>query len=115
MQLNNQKEIIFVFRISNSPLSRLIANCPLYKVTNGPLGRSKQWRVQEKKLPFLVSYIYKNNIPKELSGERSNLPLVAFKDGSETRIILEKDQIIDCDGNELCILGKIQQNLRLQD
>lgn len=109
MDEDNQKEILFVYRISDKLLSRLIGKCPLYRITNGLFGKPKSWREQEVKLPYTAKYFYKNTASEDILKINSNLPVVIYKNANSQKVLLKKEQIEDCNDSAFCIMAKIQQ------
>lgn len=100
-------KIVFIFKIKNNFFEKLFSGCPLYKIT-----KSGDWKRQETKLPLEHEYLYSDNAPANL--ERSSLPIVlVIQNDKPDQVLATSEDIKNCKGNALSLLGIIQQNLQI--
>lgn len=106
-QSSSNPKIIFVFKIKNNFFEKLFSSCPLYKII-----KSGDWQNQESKLPLKYEYLYSDNAPNNL--EQSRLPIIlVVQTGKQDTVVATSEDIKNCKGNALSLLGLIQQNLQI--
>lgn len=99
---SGEKELIFVYNAYSDLFSKVTDfahkaispdtyACNLCRVTYGHFARRREWADFIKRLPYKVSFQYKNE-RKDL-GLDMGLPLVLMKENGETKVILSPKEL----------------------
>jgi hypothetical protein len=66
--------------------------CALCMVTYGPFGMKWEWKEFIAKLPYEVTFLHKNELPKKLKNELNDFPCLILLKTALTSILISGDE-----------------------